>query len=342
MKPIIEQSNAAPSWNEFLAGHERASICHDPRWGGVMQSVYGNRPYYLTAKRDGEITGVVQIVEQRSLAFGAHGCSLPYFDASGILCTDDESRQALLEQLRQLRREMKVRWIELRDYAQTDPSLPERTDKLTMQLDLCDDPDELWSKFKPKVRNLIRKAEKADAQTAQGGAELLDEFFGVYLRNMRDLGSPPHSKRFFRAIIDAFGDAVRLFVVRQEGNATAASFTLCDRATMWVPWAGTDWRYRQSSPSMLQYWEMLAEACRRGMKTFDFGRCTVDSGTYRFKKQWEPREIPLVWQFVMDENDALPDLRHDSPSYRMMTAAWKRLPLWAAATLGPRIISKVS
>ena len=43
--------------------------------------------------------------------------------------------------------------------------------------------------------------------------ELLDGFYAVYARNMRDLGTPVYSKRFFRNILEVFPDSTGIFAV---------------------------------------------------------------------------------------------------------------------------------
>ena len=48
--------------------------------------------------------------------------------------------------------------------------------------------DDQWRVIDRKVRNQMRKAEKEGLRAAIGGVELLDAFYGVLVRNMRDLG----------------------------------------------------------------------------------------------------------------------------------------------------------
>jgi len=75
---------------------------------------------------------------------------------------------------------------------------------------------------------------------------------------------------------------------------------------------------------------------------FDFGRSTRDSGTYRFKAQWGAKEVPLYWCYILRPGDKIPDLRPESPKYRLATALWRRLPVGIARLIGPRIIAKLS
>jgi FemAB-related protein (PEP-CTERM system-associated) len=338
----VSVSAEAPPWGEYLAARPEATVFHDPRWGQVMAAAYGSRPRYLTAVRDGKTVGVLPLVGQRSLLFGSHLSSLPYFDAAGMLADDAAAAEAILAQAALERTALGARWVELRQETPIAGSLPVRTDKVTLRLALPPDPQVLWKKLNAKVRNQVRKAQGEGQTVTLGGAELLDEFHGLYVRTMRDLGSPPHSRRFFALIAERFAAVVRIHVVRAGARPMAASLTLADAHAVRVPWAASDWRFRQSCANMLLYWSMLEEACRRAAPVFDFGRSTRDSGTYRFKTQWGAAEVPLFWHYLLPDGSEVPELRPDSPKFRLATAVWRRLPLGVARVLGPRLIAGLS
>jgi FemAB-related protein (PEP-CTERM system-associated) len=274
--------------------------------------------------------------------FGSHLCSLPYLDAAGIVADDPAAQEALCGQARQLSRELKADWVELRQYSRLQGLEHVRTDKVSLCLPLPAASEELWDSLKPKVRNQVRKAQNANLSTCLGRDELLNEFYRIYTRNMRDLGSPPHSMRFFQLILRSFPESARLFVVRLADRPVAASFTLTDPQAMRVPWAGSDWRCSDLSPNMLLYWSMLQDACRRSAPSFDFGRSTRDSGTYRFKTQWGSHEVPLYWHYLLAQGRQMPQLRPDNPKYRLIAACWRRLPVSVVRALGPRIIAKLT
>jgi FemAB-related protein (PEP-CTERM system-associated) len=335
-------STELPDWSEFLAARPRATLFHDPRWGQVMAAAYGSRPRYLAAVCGGKTVGLLPLVGQRSLVFGSHMASLPYFDAAGLVADDAAAEEALLAQARAEMTAAGASWVELRQEAPIAGSLPVRTDKVTLRLALPADPDVLWKKLNAKVRNQVRKGQGEGQTVVMGGAELLDEFHALYVRTMRDLGSPPHSRKFFRLIADRFAAVVRIHVVRLGSRPMAASLTLTDAHAVRVPWAASDWRFRQSCANMLLYWSMLEEACRRAAPAFDFGRSTRDSGTYRFKTQWGAQEVPLYWHYLLPDGAEVPELRPDSPKFKLATAVWRRLPLPLARLLGPRIIRGLS
>jgi len=328
--------------DDYLARNSEASLFHDPQWGHVFQTAYGCRPIYLTARRNGRVVGAVQLIEQRSRIFGSHLCSLPYFDAAGILADDPEAEKDLLAQTRGLVRRRKLRWAQLRQRRRLADLPAVREDKVDLRRALPADPDRLWQDLDPKVRNQVRKARSMNLAAQSGGKDLIREFYGVYVRNMRDLGSPPHSRKFFEAIIESFNSVVKLFVVRLNSVPLAAAFTLRDRDTVCVPWAASDARYKDRCPNMLLYWTLLEYACRIGATCFDFGRSTRGSGTWRFKKQWNAEEFPLYWHFLPAHRGEKLPMEPESSRYGTLIRVWKKLPVPLVRRLGPLLISELS
>ena len=85
---------------------------------------------------------------------------------------------------------------------------------------------------------------------------------------------------------------------------------------------------------MLLYSAVLEFACREGFKEFDFGRSSVDSGTYRFKQQWGAQPHQLYWYYWLAEGRSIPELNPDNPKFKAAISVWQHLPfpvtnLWA-------------
>jgi FemAB-related protein (PEP-CTERM system-associated) len=182
-----------------------------------------------------------------------------------------------------------------------------------------------------KVRNQVRKAQK-DGLTAQTGrAELITDFYSVFSRNMRDLGTPVYPKSLFEETARLFSNELQVYVVRAGHVPVAAAIALGFQGTVIVPWASSLREYRQHCPNMLLYWTMLENATRRRVRTFDFGRSTRSAGTHQFKVQWGAQETPMHWEYVLLTRATAPD---HSP-------AWQRLPLWLANAVGPTIVRNI-
>jgi hypothetical protein len=93
------------------------------------------------------------------------------------------------------------------------------------------------------------------------------------------------------------------------------------------------------SPNMLVYWALMERMIASGARLFNFGRCSPDSGTYRFKMQWGGRAEPLAWYQQTDrpgETAATPS--PDQGAFALATRVWQRLPVSLTTRLGPHIV----
>ncbi len=335
-------ADKATEWDNYAADKSPAAIFSRFGWKRIFEEVYGLKTFYICARDEHGICGVLPMVLHSSRIFGRYLSSLPYFDAAGVRGPTDSIRQALLQKAIEIAQEHQASRIEFRHDQEGLIGLPARTNKVTLDLELPADPEILWEGLKAKVRNQVRKARKEELTAESGGEEFLDPFFRIYVRNMRDLGSPSHSRRFFAEVLSTFPGECRLFCVRMKEEVIAAGFTLASGETMTIPWASSLREYNRYCPSMLLYWEILEYACTHGFKTFNFGRSTPDEGTYRFKTQWGAVPRPLYWHFWTEDGAEPSQLSPDSPKYARAIRLWQRMPVKLTEVLGPRIIRHLS
>jgi FemAB-related protein (PEP-CTERM system-associated) len=199
----------------------------------------------------------------------------------------------------------------------------------------------MWERLDRKVRNQIRKAQKSNLVATRGGAELLDEFYTVFARNMRDLGTPVYSRRLFEEVLRTFPTRASLHVVRLEGRAVASGLTFRTRDRVEVPWASSIRDFNSLCPNHLLYWSILECAEQEGADTLDFGRSTPGEGTFKFKEQWGARPVALHWEYCLLNGGPVPNTSPSNPKFRLMIETWKRLPLPVATWLGPSIVESI-
>jgi len=211
-----------------------------------------------------------------------------------------------------------------------------------MLLDLPDSSEALLKSFKSKLRSQINRPLKEGLRVQSGGVELVDEFYGVFLENMRDLGSPVHSKMLIRNAVLEFPERARVFVVYQNATPLAASLAFGFKGIFMNPWASALRRFGHLSPNMLLYWGMLEHAAQNGYATFDFGRSTPGEGTFKFKEQWGAKPAPLHWQYIGWEAAGSENGSDLSRRFDWAAAVWKRLPLAATRVFGPALRKYIS
>jgi serine/alanine adding enzyme len=326
-----EGEAVSTAWDEFALTSQSATVCHLYGWRRIISEAYGHKTFYLTAHRGDDITGILPLVHVKSRLFGSILSSMPFQDYGGIVAKDEESYKALLDQALLLKDELGAQSVELRNRDRVFQSEGAMCrEKATLILDISAGPENLWKAFSPKVRNQVRKAQKSGLTTRHGGAELLEEFYRPFAVNMRDLGSPVHHTGFFQKIFSVFGDSAQVMLVRKGNQTIGGLIGLFYKDTVVVPWASCFRQYFPMCPNNLLYWDAIQNACTRGCTSFDFGRSSMDSGTYKFKLQWGAHPIPLHWQVFSEKSI------EDGKTLRMASAVWKHVPVALATAIGPQ------
>lgn len=297
--------------------------------------------------RDGEgaVSGVLPLVRLRSRLFGDFMVSMPYLNNGGVLARDTGVQRALMARAEELAAELGCSHLEYRFDTELDPpaagQMPVRTDKVAMELSLPDDEDTLGKSLGSKLRSQIRRPTKAGAVAESGHEELLDDFYAVFSKNMRDLGTPVYARAFFAAILRAFPDDTQLVVVKVDGVPAAGGFLIGHQGRLEIPWASADREFNRISVNMLLYWEVLRYAIGKRYALFDFGRSTADSGTYKFKRQWGAQPRQLWWYYWLRAGQPMPSLTPTSGKFALAVKAWQQLPLPVANLLGPHIVKNL-
>jgi serine/alanine adding enzyme len=336
------------AWDAYVRKHAHGSLFHLFGWAHVMRGAYGHAAYFLMLLSGERVLGVLPVVHLRHAMFGNGLVSLPFLDGGGILADDREAEESLLAEGISLGRQVGARYVELRheqafeSFGSTGLPVMTRSHKVRMLLRLPASSAMLLKSFKSKLRSQVGKALKEGFTTRVGRLELLEDFYKVFLVNMRDLGSPVHSVSLMRHALLAFPEHARIIVVYRSTEPVAAALVIGFGNALRNPWAASLRKYASLGPNMLLYLRMLEYACDQGYGAFDFGRSSPGEGTYRFKEQWGAVPQPLYWHYLSLDG-RMPD-PEDAGKGRFETAmrCWQRLPVMVTRILGPRIRKHIS
>jgi FemAB-related protein (PEP-CTERM system-associated) len=267
---------------------------------------------------------------------GHYVISMPFLNDGGPL-GDADAQLVLVEHAVALTKEWGAELLELRSRGEVPGPVTPANRKITVMLPLPASPEVLWEKtIKAKLRSQIRKPTK-EGMTFREGAGELGNFYGVFARNMRDLGTPVLPIGFFETASRELGESmVFATVYAQSGTPVASACCLVWRDEMEITWASSLREFNHQSPNMLLYFRLMEIAVARGIPVFNFGRCTPGGTTHRFKQQWGGSDVALPWPAWYRNPDAgVPTA--DSGMYRLAIAVWQRLPLAVANGVGSRI-----
>ena len=326
-----------------MDGHPEARQYHRWVWKRVVERSFGHRTLYLSARRGGEIAGVLPLVIMKSALFGRFLVSMPFFNHGGVLASggDTDVEAALIAAAGAAGAAERASFVELRHDRARAGLAATRAHKVAMVLPLPATAEALWKVWDTRIRNHIRKAERSELTFGIDEPGGLADFYDVFSRNMRDLGTPVYGRNFFETVVEELGKAVTVIVVRLGRKPVAAGILVHDRSTVEIPWASSLRRYNPLCPNYLLYWQALRYAIAAGRTTFDFGRSTVGAGTYRFKAQWKAEPRTLHWQYWLAPGAEVPELNPEGGRFQLAVRIWSRLPLGLTRVLGPPIVKYI-
>jgi FemAB-related protein (PEP-CTERM system-associated) len=336
------------AWDDYVDHHPEGLAYHRCAWRQAVEAAYGHTGYYLLAETSEGIVGVLPLIDFRVPFRGRSLVSLPFCDVGGVLASNVEVGKALLDAAAGLARQNGARLLDIRFGAPpgSDPRGPGQvSSKVRMVLDLPENSEELLAGFKAKLRSQVKKPGREGLTARLGGSELVDDFYRIFAENMRDLGSPVHSKTWIQTVMEAYGNRAKVgLVYASDGSPAAGGIILLHPRTVSIPWASSLRRFNRASPNMLLYWTFLAFAADNGFARFDFGRSTPGEGTFRFKEQWGAKPEPLSWQKIAPDGKILRAAGQSGLSGRrqQLEAVWRRLPLAVSNALGPVVRRRVS
>jgi FemAB-related protein (PEP-CTERM system-associated) len=256
----IEQSNEEAVWDRYVGEHQGATTYHLTAWRHVIANVFGHPTlYYMATDEQGDVRGILPLVYLKSRVFGTFLVSLPYFNYGGVIAESGEVRDALLAEA--VRDSGALGLPHRTPLAGMELAWPKKDHKVSMRLELPPRYEDLLKGFPPKLRSQIRRGEKEGMEVKVGEGNLLDEFYTVFSRNMRDLGTPVYRKHFFAEILRSFPKETKIAVVSLEEQPVAAGFLV-------VSYPGNSRHPRTGatlSCSNMLYGSVLRCACEQGI-----------------------------------------------------------------------------
>ena len=303
-----------------------------------MERVFDHECIYLAARDEsGELAGVLPLVRVRSVLFGHYLVSMPFLNYGGPLGRD-AAVVALVDHASELARLSGVKLLELRSRTALPLSLPVSHRKITVLLDIPEGgPEKLFKTFDSKLRSQIRRPQK-EGVTVRFGPDQVAPFFEVFARHMHDLGTPVQPRRLFETIVDVFPEDTWVGCAYLENQPISCGWGFRWGNEIEMTWASSLNEFKRVSPNMLVYWSFMERAAAEGVRVFNFGRCTPDGGTHKFKRQWGGRDEQLWWYQLSQSAEPAATPSPDDGAYAWGPRLWKRLPTAVATALGPRIV----
>jgi FemAB-related protein (PEP-CTERM system-associated) len=329
-----------PRWDAYV--EPRAVAITDLfGWRLVVREAYGIQSHFLAATDAGRIVGTLALFEIRHPVFG-HYLATALFGSDGGLYVDSESaRGALVAEARALGERSGVSHLLIRTRGVEIAGADTDARYVTAVVDLPGTADAAFDELPGKTRNQVRRGMKEGFSVGTGFDEV-PAFFDVFHRHMRDLGSPAHGMRFYRAIERHFASRAEFFVARDSDDVVGGALVFFVNGVASNYHTVTLRAYNPRCANYLLYWRIVERAIARGCRQLDMGRSEKDSTQLAFKMNWTSQVVGLQYHYLLVRARQAPRLDPRNPRFRLAIAAWRRMPLAVTRAVGPHLISGIA
>jgi FemAB-related protein (PEP-CTERM system-associated) len=331
---VLDDAAACASVDAFVASHPAGTAFHRTAWSNAVRLGMGHQAVTLVARQGSEIVGVLPLSQVKSRLFGHALISQAFAVYGGPLALDAEAEAALDAAGWALAERLGAPVLEYRTVIADRAGWATKAETYaTFRRNLKLTPDENLLAIPRKQRAEVRKSlEKNLTVVIDRDAA---RHHRVYAESVRNLGTPVFPRRWFEALLTAYGPDADILTVMHEGAPVASVLSLYDRGVVLPYYGGGVAAARELRANDHMYFKLMEHAVARGCTRFDFGRSKVGTGAYSFKKNWGFEPEPLAYQYKLKPGQALPDINPKNPKYEAMVAIWQRLPLPVANFLGP-------
>ena len=194
---LANDGAAAQRWQQFVESNSQCTNYQRWGWKTVVENSFHWPTFYLMAEAANNICGILPLVWQKSGLFGSFLTSMPFLNSGGVVAQSRDVRDALVAESIRLARKLGVKYLELRHRSDPELNLQVKTHKVAMVLETQRDAEAMWVALPHKVRTDIRKSMKSGLDAEFGGEDFLHDFYEVFAKNMRDLGTPRIPQKVF-------------------------------------------------------------------------------------------------------------------------------------------------
>ncbi len=309
----------------------------------MVGSAYGFDSFYLMAQDGrGRPIAAAPFIFVRSFLYGSELSSMPYIDYGGVCHADgldaagrDAAQAELIAHARELATKLRAKRLHIRSLQRMQPPFEVSTEKVAQHLALASTIEEQHAPAavgaaQPAQANREAGARRRGERPTEPAA--LADLCATYSENHARSRIANAWTPIFQQSGQPLSRSALADSRRSNGRVVAAGLAMNFRGSMMLPWSGATFEARPVYASNALYWRAIRLGIESGCHTFDFGRSTVGSGIFEFKRQWGPTPVQPYWSTLyLSPRASAPRQRK---SLQTISRLWRYLPLGVARTVG--------
>ncbi|NOU98190.1 GNAT family N-acetyltransferase [Paenibacillus sp. LMG 31456] len=328
-------------WDRFA--WSRGTVFHTTAFRQILISSFGYRcRYHVILNEQDRICAIIPLIVGRNLGLKKVGVSLPFVNYTDICADSEEAFKFTRDSLIQLKDKYHLRYLEMRlkDQSLDSSEWSLNLHNHTFVLSLSEDEDEVLSQSTSSNRNHVRKVYKNNWFSVSFDTAHMDAFYKVYVKRMKQLGSPAQDIRFFKSFLEYLPDHAFLLSVldNQTGDVVGGMMLLTSpsNSTLYYPYGANLSEYNNKYLNNFMYWEAVRFGIRNKLKFLDLGRSQTGSGTYKYKEQWGAK--PEQLKYLVYNGSGKESGPPDKQSLHFFVELWKVTPSFITDRVGKQLI----
>jgi serine/alanine adding enzyme len=328
-------------WDRFALS--KGTVFHTIAFSRILIDSFGyDCIYHAVVDGENRICALLPIVAGRNLGLIKAGVSLPFVNYTDICADSEEVFKYAVECVIDIKNKYGLSYIELRlkDQSLDSEGWSLNLHNHTFVLPLAEDEDKVLSLSTSSNRNHVRKAYKNDCFSVSFDTGHLDRFYKVYVRRMKQLGSPAPDISFFKRFFDYLPDNACLLTVldKQTGDVAGGMLLLTSpsNSTVYYPYGANLSEYNGKYLNNFMYWEAVRFGISKGFKYLDLGRSQTGSGTYKYKERWGATAEQL--KYLVYTGDGKVSGPPDKEGLSFLVQLWKITPAIITDNVGKKLI----
>ncbi|MCR8636747.1 GNAT family N-acetyltransferase [Paenibacillus radicis (ex Xue et al. 2023)] len=328
-------------WDRFA--WSKGTVFHTTAFRQILVSSFGYKcKYHVILNEQNRICAIIPLIAGRNLGLKKVGVSLPFVNYTDICADSEESFKFTLDSLIKLKDKYRLNYIELRlkDQNLDSSEWSLNLHNHTFVLSLSDNEEEVLSQSTGSNRNHVRKVYKNNWFSVSFDTAHMEAFYKVYVKRMKQLGSPAQDIRFFKSFLEYLPEHAFLLSVldNQTGEVVGGMLLLASpsNSTLYYPYGANLSEYNNKYLNNFMYWEAVRLGIRNGLKFLDLGRSQTGSGTYKYKEQWGAK--PEQLKYLVYNGSGKESGPPDRESLSFFVQLWKVTPSFITDRVGKQLI----
>lgn len=340
----VDESNLH-EWQEYIRHRKDSTFTDTWEWRTIVRKAYNLDQYWFLVKNNNKVEGCVALTLTDHPLFGRYLATAPFGSFGGFYFENNEAFTLLIEKVQGVKQSLDAKYVLIRKYDDREPPVGWVNDTIysSYMIELPDNLQHYSQKYlSRKTRACVRNCKKHGFYISYGREELLDDFWYVILRAMKELGSPYHSRYYLETLLNIFGTKAKINIIYSKDDyPCSAGLSIIHNNQVDFLYGPKLDKFRSLNIGELLYWSIIEESFKNGFQKINLGRSLIGSGNEQFKFKWRPNVHKLAYWYNLSPGEKLPRLNQSNRNFNFAIKTWSKLPIWATRRLGPKLISGI-